>query len=63
MLNHSDSNLLNYNLKTDDNSKSLNKNDNLLLKKKINYLNNDIKHLQQATKNDCGIACFKMALK
>ncbi len=29
----------------------------------INFLNSDIKHLEQETKNDCGVAVTRMALK
>lgn len=30
---------------------------------RVTYINEMIPHIQQFTKNDCGIACFKMALK
>ena len=33
----------------------------LVIKK--SFINRDIPHVKQKTKNDCGIACFKMALK
>lgn len=26
------------------------------------FINKDIKHLEQHTHNDCGVACFKMAI-
>jgi hypothetical protein len=30
---------------------------------KVNFLNSEIKHLEQKTKNDCGVAVTRMALK
>jgi hypothetical protein len=30
-------------------------------KQRVHYINKEIKHVMQCTKNDCGVACIKMA--